>query len=91
MEQYKKYLLAVPVLAAIAVTAYATVISDDDLQPAREQDRDRQIDRHAQRTLAEGRQTFRYDTFGDEAFWGDTVKLHQAIKGAKLGGVGGQA
>ena len=28
------------------------------------------------------------DTFGDEAFWGDTLKLHQAIAGAKHGGVG---
>ncbi|MEP6993271.1 MAG: hypothetical protein ABI968_02025, partial [Acidobacteriota bacterium] len=35
-----------------------------------------------------GRQIFRYDTFGDEAFWGDTIKLHQAISGQKLGGVG---
>jgi hypothetical protein len=36
----------------------------------------------------EGRQTFRFDTFGDEAFWGDQVKLHQAIAGARFGGVG---
>jgi hypothetical protein len=35
-----------------------------------------------------GRRIFRYDTFGDEAFWGDTIKLHQAIAGQKLGGVG---
>jgi hypothetical protein len=38
--------------------------------------------------IEEGRQIFRFDTFGDEAFWGDTLKLHQAIKGQKLGGVG---
>jgi hypothetical protein len=38
--------------------------------------------------LEEGRQIFRFDTFGDEAFWGDTLKLHLAIEGAKLGGVG---
>ena len=49
---------------------------------------DRRIDNHAQRTLAEGRQIFRFDTFGDEAFWGDTIKLHQAIQGARFGGVG---
>jgi len=36
-----------------------------------------------------GKQTFRFDTFGDEAFWGDTLKLHQAIEGSKFaGGVG---
>ena len=38
--------------------------------------------------ITEGRDTFRYDTFGSEAFFGDTIKLHQAIEGAKLGGVG---
>jgi hypothetical protein len=27
-----------------------------------------------------GRQTFRFDTFGDQASWGDTLKLHQAIE-----------
>src|SRR5262249_39004132 len=27
-------------------------------------------------------------TFGDEAFWGDTLQLHQAIEGAQFGGVG---
>jgi hypothetical protein len=37
---------------------------------------------------AQGQESFRFDTFGDEAFWGDTLKLHQAIEGAKLGGVG---
>ncbi len=26
-----------------------------------------------------GRHTFRFDTFGDEDFWGGTLKLHQAI------------
>jgi hypothetical protein len=38
--------------------------------------------------LARGEQTFRFDTFGDEAFWGDTLGLHKAIEGANLGGVG---
>jgi hypothetical protein len=38
--------------------------------------------------VEQGEQIFRFDTFGDEAFWGDTIKLHQAIEGAGLGGVG---
>jgi Cytochrome c len=40
------------------------------------------ISQNAERMLAEGRQTFRFDTFGDEVFWGDTLKLHEAV--AKL-------
>jgi hypothetical protein len=38
--------------------------------------------------IDQGRQTFRFETFGDEAFWGDTLKLHQAIEGSTFGGVG---
>ena len=49
---------------------------------------DAQIDGNARRMLEEGRQIFRFDTFGDEVFWGDKLKLHQAIQGSKFGGVG---
>jgi hypothetical protein len=43
---------------------------------------------NAAQMINAGRQTFRFDTFGDEAFWGDTIHLHQAIAGAANGGVG---
>ena len=43
---------------------------------------------NAIRLVDRGRRTFRFDTFGDEAFWGDTLKLHQAIEGSAMGGVG---
>jgi hypothetical protein len=46
------------------------------------------IRRNGERMIEEGQQIFRFDTFGDEAFWGDTLKLHQAIEGARFGGVG---
>ena len=49
---------------------------------------DAQIDMNAIDLLEDGRQTFRFDTFGDQAFWGGSLQLHQAIKGAALGGVG---
>jgi hypothetical protein len=41
-----------------------------------------------QRLVEEGKQVFRFDTFGDEVFWGDKLKLHDAIQGTKFGGVG---
>lgn len=93
MKRHWKYLLAVPALAALAGLDYGTGIADDDEQPGTKLDRpgtklDRQIDKHARRTLAEGRQIFRFDTYGDESFWGDTIKLHQAIQGTRFGGVG---
>src|SRR5215471_3444752 len=43
---------------------------------------------YAQALLQEGKKIFRYDTFGSEAFWGDTLKLHKAIAGEKNGGIG---
>ena len=49
---------------------------------------DTAIDQNAARMLEEGRQIFRYDTFGSEDFWGGKLRLHEAIVGQKLGGVG---
>src|SRR3569623_2340365 len=43
---------------------------------------------HAQAMIAAGRQTFRFDTFGDEAFWGGQLQMHLGIAGAANGGVG---
>src|SRR5690606_34225757 len=31
--------------------------------------------------IAEGKQIFRFDTFGDEDFWGGQLRLHDAIQG----------
>jgi mono/diheme cytochrome c family protein len=49
---------------------------------------DKRIEDNAQQMMAQGRQIFRYDTFGDEAYWTDQLKLHRAIEGSKFGGVG---
>ena len=49
---------------------------------------DRAIRTDALKTIDDGRDIFRFDTFGDEEFWGDALKLHQAIQGASFGGVG---
>jgi hypothetical protein len=38
--------------------------------------------------ILRGRKIFRFDTFGDQAFWGDTLGLHRAIAGRANGGVG---
>ena len=38
--------------------------------------------------IKNGRHDFRYNTFGDEAFWTDTLQLHNAVSGEELGGVG---
>lgn len=54
----------------------------------KEQGFDRQIGENARQMMEQGKQIFRYDTFGDEIYWTDKLKLHQAIQGTKFGGVG---
>src|SRR5262245_31467936 len=44
--------------------------------------------RDAQTMMDDVRQSFRYDTVGSDAFWGDALQLHKAIAGEKNGGVG---
>src|SRR4051812_27101762 len=43
--------------------------------------------RDSQALFRQGRQIFRHDTFGDEAFWGGVLQLHKAVEGAAHGGV----
>jgi len=38
--------------------------------------------------ISQGKQIFRFDTFGDQDFWGGQLQLHQAIEGEQFGGVG---
>jgi mono/diheme cytochrome c family protein len=38
--------------------------------------------------IAQGKQIFRFDTFGDEDFWGGQLRLHEAIEGEQFGGEG---
>ena len=46
------------------------------------------ITANAKKMLAEGKQTFRFETFGDETYWTDALQLNMAIAGEKNGGVG---
>jgi hypothetical protein len=46
------------------------------------------IAQHARDAFLRGRDIFRFDTFGSEAFWGGRLRLHQPIVGAAFGGTG---
>jgi len=71
---------ASPDLAASTGATAGTAVARQAAQEAAQQ--------ASQRLVSEGQQTFRFDTFGDEAFWGGTLHLDQAIEGAAHGGVG---
>jgi hypothetical protein len=87
------YLAGLAIVLSVGVTlARSASTIDSANQPAQESadlaaSGDSILD-NAEAMIAAGRHTFRFDTFGDQAFWGDMLKLHRAIEGAKLGGVG---
>ncbi len=90
----KKLLFVMPLVAGLAflpwppVEAPSNVTREAFLRQPSASRFDDPILQNAQKMIDEGRQIFRFDTFGDEAFWGDALKLHQAIAGSALGGVG---
>jgi hypothetical protein len=48
-------------------------------QDRREGDFDSQISKNVENLVSQGRRIFRFDTFGDEEFWGDTLRLHRGV------------
>ncbi len=86
----KTMIVAIVGLAGLfgAVIASAALRSQERAAAPAQKDVDAENARHAQAMLEEGKKTFRYDTFGSEAFWGDALQLHKAIAGEKNGGVG---
>lgn len=55
------------VVAAFAITGFTQTPGVQDPVPANPQ------------LLAEGREIFRFDTFGDEQLWTDTLRMHEVI------------
>jgi hypothetical protein len=75
--------------ALIAVWGFTVAHASRAQSPDTDRSRDGEsINENVRHLIDDGRRVFRYETFGDEAFWGDTLQLHRAIEGAKLGGVG---
>src|SRR5262247_486781 len=72
----------------LGVTAQAQSNASGHKSAASASSADRRVEQYAQQMVEQGRQIFRYDTFGSEAFWGDAVQLHRAIAGERHGGVG---
>src|SRR4029077_10215126 len=51
-------------------------------------DFDEVIAKNSKDMFEQGQTIFRYETFGDEVFWTNTLHLNKAIAGEKHGGVG---
>ena len=76
------------ILGFLIVTIYSAQSAQGQEDGGSLSDFDSVIRENGREMIEEGRQIFRFDTFGDEAFWGDALQLHQAIAGEGLGGVG---
>lgn len=92
---YVTIILLVGISVALPIVSRSRAQSLQNSPPAQSHARkkklrnfDAQIAANANELLSDGRETFRFDTFGDEAFWGGTLQLHKAIEGASFGGVG---
>ena len=77
----KRWFVTVGVMCAAACLGLA-------LEAGEKQSKVTSVADNALALVSQGQQIFRFDTFGDQSFWGDTHKLHQAIEGSALGGVG---
>src|ERR1051325_1451976 len=77
-----------PRLIVMGVAIVALSLVADPRGKLAQKAHDDVIDANSNRMVTQGRDIFRNNTFGDEVFWGDTIKLHQAIAGSANGGVG---
>src|SRR5947199_217717 len=84
----KKLLSTISILASVTLLliyfAGITQKKEDD----KNKSFDEQIISNARQLFTEGQHVFRFETFGDEIFWTNTLKLHEAIEGSRFGGVG---
>ena len=82
------HLMAFGLTVAAVLGAWYGAFGQKRTETGAEAKFDKSVRESADRMLAEGMRTFRFDTFGSEEFWGGAVELHLAIQGEKLGGVG---
>src|SRR5262245_48864152 len=76
------------VLGATLVLALWLAVSRSLAARSEESNKHDPVAVNADKMVSQGRKIFRFDTFGDEAYWGGELRLHEAIGGVALGGVG---
>jgi len=80
------------VIANGTVSAFSAMHGDDDTpgacEPAQVDQPGQACDKARDALFEQGKQVFRFDTFGDEDWWSGQLQLQKAIEGAALGGVG---
>jgi hypothetical protein len=87
MKRYASLIIGAATLLAmlLSLVAFRSLAAQDSQGRSPNQD---PTATNAVQLVGQGRDVFRFDTFGDEAFWGGVLQLHTAIEGAAAGGVG---
>ena len=69
------------VATAVILLTGAGVLTGDNSDNGNEKlnSIDANVRDYAARTVREGREIFRFDTFGSEAFWGGSLRLHETV------------
>ena len=68
-------LVRTALLGVVAISLAAVLSCDDDSTAPDDEILDPAL-------VAEGKQVFRFDTFGDEKYWTDTLRMHEVIQSA---------
>jgi hypothetical protein len=76
MKKKKIVLIIAVTTAFVALSLYAEQKHKQSTAPADA------VVNHSEELVAQGRQIFRFDTFGDQDFWGGALQLHKALEGA---------
>jgi hypothetical protein len=80
---------AIALASSLSLLIFAVNTRTEEAAATNESSRfEKQVENSRAQMFAEGKRIFRYDTFGDEAFWGGTLRLHESLAGEKNGGVG---
>jgi hypothetical protein len=88
MSAITKGLGRLALVAGVGLILYVGFVAVNLAVSAVNGDPDKANEKAASGLFQQGKQVFRFDTFGDEAFWGGSLQLHRAIEGEGLGGVG---
>lgn len=70
------------ILLITSLLAFKSITLADD------NDENKGNDNKATKIIKKGKKIFRHDTFGNESFWGEKLRLHEAIAGEANGGIG---
>lgn len=80
MRRHRRFLIAA--FAAAVVTGGTVPPAGVDYRDENRKGTDADIRVHAACLVREGREIFRFDSLGSEAFWGCGLRPHEAIAGA---------